>query len=860
MVHPTNNELEELNNGIKSAVSCFSNGPARYIFIRAASAIQENAKTCRLCEVLWDTLRKSNKNKEPPIEIDGKLTLCALKLEDFAVTSGQTAWKLPRLSIAISAVSPDELHTSDGIRDLFPDAVVKATYALQVCDIGQPTVKMTCDYFQEVVPDKFSSLQAVGGRYRQLQVDTRLIKYWINRCDTTHETCPKTKPLNIGDIRLINVNDCCVEVVSTNESVKYIALSYVWGEDIEHVTLNKTNMNLMHEKDSLARFRLPNTILDAIKLAQLLGYEYLWVDALCIRQDENKGMADDLKARGIPEWMIQALSLQDDEDFDKFDQLGKMDRIYGGAHFTLIAASGHNADAPIPGLREPRPHPQDQVMVSRKVEENVKDGTCMLKRDVLLMTTLRPQQLEQDHYLEGTVWNTRGWTFQERVLSSPCLIFTDEQVYWECRNGSFCEESNFDMFPVKTTRISREPWLLPDWNEVLAGCRSGPSEDATILALNTYEKLSNQFRHLVLRYTLRTLGQHRDGLFAFTGVLNSLTSSWGEDFFWGLPKSSFEQHLMWSSGDNGHRMGFHSAPDYTGVKWTLPFPTWSWIAWKGHVWLPVSNGRSFYLAQSNESDYEGIRERYAEHTPEIRCYAFDPQHISYNKEKKTWDLKDCIRPIREIRRPTPEWVEHIGPINLKPRPWRRFCHYEYKYEIGELSPTEDKMDRRGDEYFDVNTPMAVISLNLGDVENVRFNVGIMDGPQTLVFFWASWAQFTVSWEEAADSQQFLYDPADPQTRRGWHKSPAILDDDGKCVGYMNPMHDWFYQQRKLGEGKQEFVVLGSYLDKTGETPEARLDVMLIKWEERVAKRIAVGNISEAAWTKASRKWRLVPLG
>jgi hypothetical protein len=52
--------------------------------------------------------------------------------------------------------------------------------------------------------------------------------------------------------------------------------------------------------------------------------------------------------------------------------------------------------------------------------------------------------LREEHFLEGTIWNSRGWTMQEQVLARRNLYFTDEQVYWACSDatffkGSFCE-------------------------------------------------------------------------------------------------------------------------------------------------------------------------------------------------------------------------------------------------------------------------------------------------------------------------------------------------------------------------------------------------------------------------------------
>lgn len=70
---------------------------------------------------------------------------------------------------------------------------------------------------------------------------------------------------------------------------------------------------------------MPKTIADTMALALELGEQYLWVDVLCIIQDDNK---------------------------DKKEQIAQMDLIYAGALFTIIAAGGSNAQSGLPGLLE----------------------------------------------------------------------------------------------------------------------------------------------------------------------------------------------------------------------------------------------------------------------------------------------------------------------------------------------------------------------------------------------------------------------------------------------------------------------------------------------------------------------------
>jgi Heterokaryon incompatibility protein (HET) len=68
----------------------------------------------------------------------------------------------------------------------------------------------------------------------------------------------------------------------------------------------------------------PNTVKDAIDLVESLGERYLWVDSLCIVQDDD-------------EW--------------KCSQINNMASIYANSHLTIIAADGDSSDYGLRGLR-----------------------------------------------------------------------------------------------------------------------------------------------------------------------------------------------------------------------------------------------------------------------------------------------------------------------------------------------------------------------------------------------------------------------------------------------------------------------------------------------------------------------------
>lgn len=108
---------------------------------------------------------------------------------------------------------------------------------------------------------------------------------------------------------------------------------------------------------------LPVTIQDAIALTKELGERYLWVDSLCIVQDNVE---------------------------NKEANIANMGKVYAGATITLVAATGSHANAGLPGVREN----------SRDWTQRVAPG------DKTVFALVDDLELALLH----SPWITRGWT------------------------------------------------------------------------------------------------------------------------------------------------------------------------------------------------------------------------------------------------------------------------------------------------------------------------------------------------------------------------------------------------------------------------------------------------------------------
>jgi hypothetical protein len=266
---------------------------------------------------------------------------------------------------------------------------------------------------------------------------------------------------------------------------------------------------------------LPPTIRDAITVCEKLQIEYLWIDSLCIIQDDESVM---------------------------LEVVDKMDSIYRESILTLIAASGADAYSGIPGVR-PRTRFLEQhtleirgVQLIDSVDEHQFDLHSMYK---------------EPEWVSGTPWARRAWTFQEALVSRRSLFFTAEQVYWNCREGLMSEDTTEYFDPDSINRLE------------------GDRMDS--------DYSPGQYENIAVAFSTRRLTYEADIGRAYLGTQTYLDKKWGgHRFSWGLPHGTFGPYLVWEwpfGSDRRLREGTHAVRQLDGTIVKVPFPSWSWMAW-----------------------------------------------------------------------------------------------------------------------------------------------------------------------------------------------------------------------------------------------------------------------------------------
>lgn len=381
-------------------------------------------------------------------------------------------------------------------------------------------------------------------------VNTSLLKGWLGFCEEFHSsTCGKA--VYSDEVHSLHMIECNSRIlVDVTGPTRYIALSYVWGDSESQSTV------VLGDSARALPPRTASTIEDAIVLTLALGVKYLWVDQFCIDQTNQQA---------------------------KNQQIRHMDSIYQNACLTIVAAAGDDADRGLPGI------------------------TCRL-RPPSAVAKINGQHFTSVPRLASSVipystWNSRGWTYQECVMSSRLLVLTNDEAYFECHSMNCSEAIHTPLTAVHIKSLQR----FRSWHS------DGiiPSLAAARYSWDDVHRYLRQFRQ-------RSLTHPSDSLNAIQGVLNSLERIYPSLLhIWALPVVP-DVTIEPFQGDSTRRIVRTSSRVeqlLTSLCWTTVeraskikgLPSWSWVGWLGELadtspyegYLLNSFGIEIYFQDSN---------------------------------------------------------------------------------------------------------------------------------------------------------------------------------------------------------------------------------------------------------------------
>lgn len=230
-----------------------------------------------------------------------------------------------------------------------------------------------------------------------------LLNSLVHHCDEKHECMAVQGPTESSSelpTRIIDVGRYDAEpirLVETSQEPaatgRYIALSHRWGDLRREQRFCTYADNLTQRKERIEFDELPASFQDAVRVTRALGVRYLWIDSLCIIQEDPK------------DWAAES---------------GKMEDVFSHAYCTIAASSAQSSLVGFLGDRRPRD--AFRLLTPGEVPLYLAEDIDDFRTDV-----------------ENSVLSSRGWVLQERALSRRTIYFTSTQVYWECGNGVVCE-------------------------------------------------------------------------------------------------------------------------------------------------------------------------------------------------------------------------------------------------------------------------------------------------------------------------------------------------------------------------------------------------------------------------------------
>jgi hypothetical protein len=388
------------------------------------------------------------------------------------------------------------------------------------------------------MPQRTNQAPCFSRRDIGAKIDFQRVKRWLQACKS-HQHSKKTGNQESDGLfqdpgfRLIDVVD--ERLVQVTETCEYVALSYVWGQVPSRLYTRKDNVETLSDPKGITTATtttttttthpapiIAQTVLDAMNFTREIGIRYLWVDALCIVQDNP---------------------------VDRKEMIPRMSEVYGNATLTIIDAAGKDANAGLMGISPRNGCPIKPTIV------DIADGTLKLAISLPSLSEL----------VRKSTWNGRGWTYQEQCLSQRCLYFTDEEVFFNCSEKQWREGYFLDDMDSRAQIRTGPPWWTRNLREDRDPAPFSHLGGGTS-ALNTQD-----YQSAVRDYSRRQLSYQSDGLKAFAGAFSRFVRSEDTpgltiDQTQGIPVHLLFQAILWFPLGGARRCSCSNPK----------FSTWSW--------------------------------------------------------------------------------------------------------------------------------------------------------------------------------------------------------------------------------------------------------------------------------------------
>lgn len=353
-----------------------------------------------------------------------------------------------------------------------------------------------------------------------------LARKWIAECLSSHDSC-KGQRTDTAPTRLLKIarngSDFHVRLVKGSGKnlgrILYAALSYCWGGD---QPFKLTRAGMAAAEKSMEYSVLPKTIQDAIQVTIGLGYEYLWIDSLCIVQDDER---------------------------DKAYEIAQMPAVYGGSVVTICATS---ADSVTRGFLGVRHGVYAEPIRLRLQRVNGTEEVCYLQG----VDVNRRKPLE-----------SRAWALQEAILSYRILKYENHHFGFSCKYDAYLNKDRFLWNGESYFNKSHTDLGLAHMSYLHLTDISGSDRVAQ------YRGFDQPWEEIVEEYSGRKLTRPEDRPLAISAIANQAARQQpGDTYLAGLWSTEFPHALLWFTWvPEAYKTRLPSA-------YTERSPSWSW--WK----------------------------------------------------------------------------------------------------------------------------------------------------------------------------------------------------------------------------------------------------------------------------------------
>ncbi|KAI5865699.1 heterokaryon incompatibility protein-domain-containing protein [Durotheca rogersii] len=491
------------------------------------------------------------------------------------------------------ADSDDEEESGAGGANA-PAAAARALETLRLvvkCNLDPPKTKGEYESFEELgievfaavggnIPPSFSWLKSAG----EVPVNPSLQEYastitaWVRECGEHHHNCntiaragvPKPLPRRVLDLA---ENKIVLIETGYKEGV-YVALSHCWGKEQMLVTTRGTIDDRMK---GISLDDMPRTFRDAVQLTRALNLRYIWIDSLCIIQDDIDGK----------DWVEQSAAMAD---------------IYANCHLNIATTRSPNGAE---GFVHPRwtsrnsleyaerfaaevgsviddnddDDDDDEGGARSKGEEHIskirkcdvksfvvsnRDNAQLYGSSIKVRLTLNSSHEAMqtfrwiNSHQETAPLIQRGWVFQERHLSPRTVHFHANEMMWDCIDKQRCE-----CLALDDREIGGDGWS------------ASKSRISTLGTLEDWQ-LRGLWRTVVEDYCLLNLTVETDRLPALGGLAQKFSKHMPEiggvkdEYMAGMWRNSLARDLLWkvkSQPKENSRKRPGKGP-----------PSWSWVS------------------------------------------------------------------------------------------------------------------------------------------------------------------------------------------------------------------------------------------------------------------------------------------